>query len=118
MAQLQPRAKLWIEIDGKLALSEWRVNLLEAVEVTGSLARAAEQMAVPYRTALYKLREIEDNLGVRLVTTQSGGAEGGGSQLTPAAHAYIERWRAFSSGLDAWVQDHFQAAFGTLEQSA
>jgi|SRR5919202_6578544 hypothetical protein len=67
MTQLQPQAKLWIEIDGKIALSEWRVALLEAVEATGSLAKAAEHLGVPYRTASYKLREIEENLGVHLL---------------------------------------------------
>jgi len=113
MMQLRPQAKLWIEIDGKIALSQWRVALLEAVEATGSLAKAAEQLGIPYRTASYKLREIEENLGVRLVSGQSGGAEGGGSRLTPAGHDYVRRWRAFADGLDAWVAAHFGAAFGS-----
>ena len=113
MTHLQPQAKLWIEIDGKIALSQWRVALLEAIEATGSLAKAAEQLRVPYRTASYKLREIEENLGVRLVTGQSGGAEGGGSRLTPAGRDYVRRWRVFADGLDAWVATHFEAAFGS-----
>jgi hypothetical protein len=41
MTQLQPQAKLWIEIDGKIALSQWRVALLEAVQATGSLSKAS-----------------------------------------------------------------------------
>lgn len=108
---LEPRAKLWLERAGKIALSEWRVALLEAVEATGSLARAAEQMDVPYRTATYKLREIERNLGVRLLATQSGGADGGGSRLTPEAREYIRRWRAFNADLDAWVAARFRSTF-------
>ncbi len=108
---LEPRAKLWLELDGQIALSEWRVALLEAVETTGSLVRAAEQLDVPYRTATYKLREIERNLGVRLLATQSGGADGGGSRLTPEAREYIRRWRAFSADLDAWVAARYRAAF-------
>ena len=110
---LEPRAKLWLERDGRIALSEWRVALLEAVEATGSLARAAEQLDVPYRTATYKLREIERNLGVRLLATQSGGAAGGRSHLTPEAREYIRRWRAFSAELDAWVAARYRAAFDT-----
>ncbi len=110
-ATLQPCAKLWLERDGKIALSEWRVALLEAIEATGSLAEAAERLAVPYRTATYKLREIETNLGVRLVATHSGGAAGGGSQLTPEARDYIRRWRAFSADLEAWVAARFRDAF-------
>lgn len=108
---LAPRSKLWLEVDGRIALSGWRVALLEAVEATGSLAAAAEQLGVPYRTATYKLREIETSLGVRLVATRSGGATGGGSLLTPEARDYIRRWHAFSADLDAWVAAHFHAAF-------
>jgi molybdate transport system regulatory protein len=110
---LTPRSKLWLEVDGRIALSEWRVALLEAVEAAGSLAAAAEQIGVPYRTATYKLREIETSLGVRLVATRSGGATGGGSHLTPEAREYIRRWRAFSADLDAWVAAHFHIAFET-----
>ena len=110
---LAPRAKLWLEVDGKIALSEWRVALLEAVEETGSLTQAAAHIGVSYRTAAYKLREIEANLGVRLLEGHSGGAAGGGSRLTPAGRDYVRRWRAFNAGLDAWVAAHFRAAFGS-----
>lgn len=112
---LAPRAKLWLEVAGRIGLSEWRVALLEAVEETGSLARAAEQLAIPYRTAAYKIREIEDHLGTRLLTGQSGGAAGGGSHLTPAARDLIRRWRRFSAGLDEWVTARFAETFGVAE---
>lgn len=115
-ADLRPLGKLWLEVDGGVALSEWRVALLEAIEATGSLARAAEQLDVPYRTASFKLREIEERLGVRLLAAQSGGAHGGGSHLTAEGHAYVARWRAFSAGLDAWIERRFHETFGDLNQ--
>jgi molybdate transport repressor ModE-like protein len=108
---MEPRAKLWLEIDGRIALSEWRVRLLEAVAETGSLARASEQVGIPYRTATHKLREIEDNLGVRLLETHSGGSDGGFSRLTPDGVDLVRRWRAFNADLDAWVDERFRAAF-------
>lgn len=108
---MEPRAKLWLEVEGRIALSEWRVTLLELTDATGSLARAAEQMGVPYRTASYKIREIEANLGVRLLDTQSGGAEGGSSRLTPEGREMVARWREFSAGLEEWVSARFRAAF-------
>ena len=112
MEELQPRAKLWLELNGKIALSEWRVALLEAVEATGSLTKAAEHLGVPYRTASYKLREIEENLGVHLVSGQRGGVEGGRSRLTPAGRDNVRRWRTFAAELDSWVEARFQVAFG------
>jgi hypothetical protein len=56
-ASLCPRSKVWLERGGQVVLSDWRVELLEAIEATGSLARAAERLEVPYRTAWYKLKE-------------------------------------------------------------
>ena len=112
LPRLIPRAKLWLELgDGEPALSEWRVALLEAVERTGSLARAAERLEIPYRSARYKLRAIERHLGLTLLEGQSGGADGGGSALTPEARELIARWRAFSNGLDPIVAARFRATF-------
>ena len=111
---LECRSKVWLERDGRVALSEWRVSLLEAIDEMGSLARAAERMKVPYRTAWYKLREIRDCLGVTLVETQSGGAEGGGTQLTPEAREIVARFRRVTRGLAAMTDQRFRAEFGDL----
>ncbi len=80
--QLEPRLKLWLEKDGLLVLSDYRVQLLRQVGETGSLAEAAQRMGLSYRRAWGKLREIERNLGVTLVQSEVGGAGGGGSRLT------------------------------------
>ncbi|MGH8630604.1 MAG: winged helix-turn-helix domain-containing protein, partial [Burkholderiales bacterium] len=75
-------SKVWLERDGRVALSGWRIALLEAVGEAGSLAAAAARLGVPYRTAWYKLREVEEQLGVRLLDTHRGGADGGHTTLT------------------------------------
>ena len=76
-AALSPRCKVWFERDGKVALSDWRVELLERIEKTGSLTTAAKQLKVPYRTAWYKLKDLEECLGTKLLVTESGGIGGG-----------------------------------------
>jgi molybdate transport system regulatory protein len=109
--QIEARAKIWFERDGKLVLSDWRVELLTAVGETGSLMRAAERLDVPYRTAWSKLKEIEEQLGVRLLETQSGGAGGGGSALTPGARELIARFRRVRDGVAELVRQRFEAEF-------
>jgi molybdate transport repressor ModE-like protein len=111
---MDARVKLWIEIHGQVVLSGWRVSLLEAIERTGSLTRAAEALNVPYRTAWHKLKQMEQRLGVRLVTSHSGGAEGGSTRLTPAAHRLIACYGRFASGLVQEVDQRFQEAFVDL----
>ena len=116
-AGLACRSKFWLERDGRLALSEWRVRLLEAIAATGSLAKAAERLGVPYRTAWAKLKDIEESLGVRLLATQSGGVDGGGSDLTPEAVELISRFRRITVGLAALVDERFAAEFHDLRAS-
>lgn len=108
----EPRSKLWIERDGQVALSDWRVVLLEGISRTGSLARAAEELGVPYRSAWQRLKESEECLGFRLVETQSGGSEGGSSRLTEAARDLLRRYQHFNEGIAELVDQRFREAFG------
>lgn len=111
--ELQVRTKFWIERDGKIALSGRRLELLEFIAVTGSLMEASRRMGWPYRRAWEKVREMERNLGVRLIETESGGhGGGGGSRLTPAALDFIRRYREFAAGAEAAVAEQFRRAFG------
>ena len=109
---LQVRSKIWIERDGAVALSEWRVALLEAIDAKGSLSRAAEALDVPYRTAWERVKETEAELGVRLLESESGGADGGGSRLTPEARDLCRRFRRVSGGIHEVVSRRFAAEFG------
>ena len=108
---MQVRTKIWIEQDGAVMLSDWRVALLEAVEATGSLAEAARQMDVPYRTAWQKLKALEDRWGVALLQTESGGADGGASRLTPQAQELVRRFRLITAGVQDEAAARFAAAF-------
>ena len=109
---LRPRFKIWLESEtGQVALSDWRVELLEAIQRHGSLAEAARQLSVPYKTAWYKLKEMEAALGVPLLLTSSGGAKHGGAALTAAGREAIRRYRAIEAGVEGQVQGRFEAEF-------
>lgn len=112
---MEVRSKVWLEKSGRVAVSSWRVMLLESVRDAGSLSAACEKMNVPYRTAWYKLKEMEEELGVKLLETQSGGAAGGGSSLTREADEIVERFRRAYEGIEALVAERFGAEFADLE---
>lgn len=114
ITSMEARVKLWLEIDGQIALSDWRVGLLQAIDRTGSLTRAAEELRVPYRTAWHKLKQMEQRLGRRLVASHSGGVEGGSTRLTPAAHHLIERYQHLVVGLQEEVDRRHRVVFGDL----
>ncbi|MBI3965587.1 MAG: LysR family transcriptional regulator [Chloroflexi bacterium] len=108
---LRPRSKIWLERGGAVVLSDWRLELLEAIDETGSLARAAIKLDVPYRTAWAKLRELEAQLAVKLLETHSGGSDGGGSRLTDEAQRLIARFRRVSAGVAQLVEQRFRLEF-------
>jgi len=109
---VEPHAKLWVEHDGKLVLSEYRVRLLQLIEDTGSLADAAAAMQLSYRRAWGKIREIEQNLGLKLVESAAGGAGGGGSRLTPDGRRLVARFRQFQDAVSRDLETDFHASFG------
>lgn len=109
---MEPKVKLWIEKSGRLVLSDYRVQLLQHVADTGSLARAAERMGLSYRRAWGKIKEAERNLGVRLVQSEAGGVGGGRTQLTPTGERLLAQYRRFRAAVEADVGRELARAFG------
>jgi molybdate transport system regulatory protein len=109
---VRPRLKVWLEgRDGRVALSDWRVALLEAIGRHASLAAAARELGVPHRTAWQRLREMEERLGLRLVEASSGGASGGQSHLTPHGEEMVRRFRTLTVGFEEQLEHRFKEAF-------
>ncbi|MGD2252211.1 MAG: LysR family transcriptional regulator [Anaerolineales bacterium] len=108
---MQPRFNLWIERNGEVVLSTWRVRLLEAVERTGSITAAAAEVEVPYRRAWEKLHEMEERLGKVLVETEVGGEGGGGATLSAEAKDLIQRFHVFAHGMEDEIVQRFKGAF-------
>ena len=108
---LEPRVKLWVEKDGQLVLSDYRVQLLQHIADTGSLAEAAQRMGLSYRRAWGKVREIEQNLGVTLVESEIGGAGGGGSHLTRQGERLVALYRRFRQLMESDLGKEFKEVF-------
>ena len=109
---MEPHVNVWIEHNGVVVLSEWRVKLLEMIDQTGSISRAAEKMNVTYHRAWEKLHEMEEGLGFKLVDAQVGGVHGGGAELTEKCREMIKQFRAFDRGLSDEIEQRFSSAFG------
>lgn len=100
-----------------MLLSEWRVELLEAVEAAGSLTAAAAALGVPYRTAWDRIKETEERLGVRLLRTESGGPDGGGSRLSAEGRELVRRFRRVTAGVTELVERRYREEFGDFLDS-
>jgi molybdate transport system regulatory protein len=109
---MEPRLKLWVEKDGVLVFSDYRATLLDYIAKTGSIRGGAERMGLSYRRAWGKIKEIERNLGVRLVESEVGGMGGGQTRLTREGQELLSRYRAFRAAAEADVKRDFGEAFG------
>lgn len=115
---MQPKFNVWLEEDGHVVLSPWRVRLLETIAATGSISAAAKQLAIPYRRAWEKVQEIERGLGAPVLVTAVGGAGGGGAQLTPVAQHAIAQFHNFTAGLEQEIQQRYAVTFSTTDRAS
>ncbi len=109
---MQPRFKLWLERDGRIVMSDYRLRLLALIAETGSLAEAAQRMNLSYRRAWGKIKELERNLGLPLVQSAAGGAGGGHSEITAGGRDLLARYADFQRLAEDGVRAAYQATFG------
>lgn len=114
MEQFAPRQKLWLERDGKLVMSDYRLRLLRLIAETGSLAQAAAAMGLSYRRAWGKVKELEANLGLQLVQSEVGGAGGGHTVLSREAVELVAAYGRFVERMAAALDDAYAAELGGL----
>jgi molybdate transport system regulatory protein len=83
--------KPWIEGDLRLAgtLDTRMIELLKAIERTGSINQAAKRMGLSYKGAWQMLERANNSAPQTLLATAIGGNKGGGSVLTPAGRALL-----------------------------
>lgn len=110
---MEPRFNIWLEIDGEVATSRWRMRLLSAIDEQGSITGGARVMGVPYRVAWQKIHEMEQRLGERLLETRTGGSGGGGAGLTEAGRDHVDRMRDFCDRVEVAIRRIFLDTLGT-----
>lgn len=81
--------KLWIEFEGEKYFGPGPAELLEKIESTGSLNKAAKEMNMSYKKALKIVTTLNTKSAKPMVILHAGGEEGGGSVITPEAKQII-----------------------------
>ena len=76
------KSRVWIELDGNVLLGEGRARLLDAIDTTGSLSKAAKQQGISYKKAWEMVRAINQSSPTAVVIKSAGGVGGGGTVLT------------------------------------
>ncbi len=87
------RGRIWVEIDGTIALTEAGADLLEQIEATKSLSEAARRLRFGYRRAWMLVDGMNRRWQKPLVKTATGGTRGGGSRLTELGREVLRGYR-------------------------
>lgn len=102
---IEPRVKLWLELDGARAFCPGVCRILEEVERTGSIKDAAAAIDRSYRFVWGKLKEVERAIGRPLVETRVGGSLEQRSVLSETGRMLVREFTALRRRLFD-VMDH------------
>lgn len=101
--------RLFLKLDEETRIGHGKVALLEGVAETGSISAAGRRLGMTYRRAWELVAHLNKVFGQPVVTAQSGGAGGGGAQLTDLGREVVERYRAVLAATEAAAAPHVAA---------
>ncbi len=84
------------------------VWLLENIEQTGSIRKAAQNLGMSYSKAHKILTRVEEKFGKKLLEKTRGGIQRGGSQLTPFAKEFIIVYKEFQQNIKDFANKEFE----------
>jgi len=106
------KSKIWIEDeDSDMVFGSGRLRILTAIEEQGSILAASKELHMSYRAVWGKIKATEERLGQPLLSRRVGGAQGGGSELTPLGRALVERFRQLQKLTEQQADSIFQDLF-------
>ncbi|XCF05327.1 LysR family transcriptional regulator [Tamlana crocina] len=83
------KSRIWIESNGHVLLGEGRVQLLKAIQETGSLSKAAKSLNISYKKAWHLLDSVNQSAKTPVTVNNIGGKGGGGAELTEYGKSLI-----------------------------
>lgn len=90
-------------------------QLLEMIDLTGTITAACEAMHMSYTKAWTMLNQVEEQLGDKVVLRFNGGSEGGGTSLTDRGRQLLESYRGLQQELkqqaDLLLEKYFGHSF-------
>ena len=91
-------------------------TLMERVEEHHSLRRAAASMGMAYSKAWRIIRTAEEVFGCPLLSTTTGGKNGGGAALTTQGKRSLTAYQAYAADVKQYSEERFAEAFAFFEE--
>ncbi|MBV9862788.1 MAG: LysR family transcriptional regulator [Alphaproteobacteria bacterium] len=113
-----PRLTLRIDFDNERAIGPGKIRLLELIDALGSISAAGRQMGMSYRRAWLLADSLNRCFREPVITSQVGGAHGGGAALTPLGRAVVRHYRALEAAAHAAAAADMEALVASLAGTA
>lgn len=113
---MHPRVQLSLACE-EIFFDPVTARFLMVTDHTGSMQTACRQMNMSYTKGWKLLKAAEKQLGYPLLITQSGGADGGSSRLSPRARTFLDRYQGLEKELNETAGKLFHKYFSQGEEA-
>jgi molybdate transport system regulatory protein len=93
--RFEVRGRIWLDGSEGTFLGHGRVALMEHIQETGSITKAAKAMGMSYRHAWRLIDSMNRQTPEPFVVTSAGGKGGGGAAVTEHGERAIKLFRKF-----------------------
>lgn len=106
------RIKSWVEDkDGAMLFGKGRTELLELINETGSISKAAKEFGMSYKKAWVYLHTLQKLLGNDLFIIKQGRGASAGTKLTPKTHELLYNFKLLQNDIDEYANKRFKELF-------
>ena len=88
-----------VDFGARCSVGIGKIELLEAIDRTGSLSQAARLLDMSYRRAWLLMADLNASFDRPVVDTMTGGSRGGGAVLTDFGSQLVAGYRQLESSL-------------------
>jgi molybdate transport system regulatory protein len=98
--------KIWLEVNNVKVLGPGRVELLERIDITGSISQASLQMAMSNKKAWQIIKEINAHFAQPAVISHRGGKGGGNAELTENGRKIIADFNSLQHNFQIFLANN------------
>ncbi|MCL5103472.1 MAG: LysR family transcriptional regulator [Armatimonadetes bacterium] len=115
--RLSVRTKVWFVAGGERVFGTGLADLLDNIDLLGSLTESARTLKISYRHAWDLIKTAEKHLGAQLIIPRAGGAGGGKSVLSAEGRWLLDVFKRVNEEVAAYADNRFAAHYFSEDQN-
>ena len=108
IATIRLRTQARLMLGDEIALGPGKADLLDAIQLTGSISAAGKHLGMSYRRAWVLVDTMNRCFLSPVVETAKGGTQGGGAQVTALGLELLREYRELQDALNTITQTYSQ----------